>query len=222
MLKGKISPSMMCADIYDLANTLKIFEKENIEYLHIDVMDGEFVPNFMLSDGIAKQYRKVTNIPLDYHLMVTNPLGKIDYFDLHEGDLMAIHLESTDKIEECLNKIHNKGAKAGLAIKPATSVKELIPYLDLIDFVLVMTVNPGFAGQALVKETLDKINETRELLDKHHKEEIMIEVDGNVSFVNAKIMRERGADIFVAGTSSVFKKDLSLKEGIDGLREAIK
>lgn len=221
-MRGKISPSMMCADILDITNVLKTFEEEKIEYLHIDVMDGEFVPNFMLSDSIAKQYRKVVNIPLDYHLMVVDPLNKIDWFDLKENDMMAIHLESASNIFQCLNKIKLKKAKAGLAIKPATKVETLLPYLDCIDYVIIMTVNPGFAGQQLVASTLDKINETRQLLDSHGHTDISIMVDGNVSFVNAKIMRDRGADIFIAGTSSVFKKDLTLKEGIHLLREAIK
>ena len=222
MLKGKISPSMMCADIYALEDVLNVFEKQDIEYLHIDVMDGTFVPNFMLSDGIAKQYRKKTNIPLDYHLMVVEPFDKIDYFDLKENDMMAIHIESTVEVRKCLEKIKSKNAKAGLAIKPSTEAIKLLPYLNLIDFVIVMTVNPGFAGQPLIPETLDKITEVRKLLDENGKDDVCIEVDGNVSFVNAKIMREKGADIFVAGTSSVFKKDLTIEEGIKQLREAIK
>jgi len=221
-MKSNISPSMMCASIYDIEEMLQAFVRNGIEYLRIDVMDGVFVPNFMLSNSISKQYREKCNIPLDYHLMVVNPLEKINWFDLRKGDLMSIHLESTDKIKECLDLIHSKGAKAGLAIKPQTPASKIIPYIKKIDFVLVMTVNPGFAGQKLVIETLNKIADMRKLLDENNRKDVMIEVDGNVGFENAKIMREKGANIFVAGTSSVFRKDLSIEEGIHKLREAIK
>ena len=220
-MKGMIAPSMMCASIANVKEELMIFEKENIEYLHIDVMDGVFVPNFMLCDGISKQYRQFCHIPFDYHLMIVEPFEKIDWFDIRQGDLMSIHLESCKNIKECLQKIRNKGAKAGLAIKPITEVKNIKPYLSDIDFVLVMCVNPGFAGQKLVSGTIEKIKEVRDLLDENNHPEIFIEVDGNVSFENAKKMRKNGADLFVAGSSSVFKKELSIEENIHELREAI-
>lgn len=221
-MKSKISPSMMCASIYDIEETLQAFARNNVEYLHIDIMDGVFVPNLMLSNDISKQYREKCNIPLDYHLMIVDPLEKINWFDLRENDLMAIHLESTAKIDECLDLIHRKKAKAGLALRPETPVNAIFPYIKKIDFVLILTVTPGFAGQKLLPETLSKISAMRKLLDDNNRCDVMIEVDGNVSFENAKIMKEKGADIFVAGTSSIFRKDLSIQEGIDKLREAIK
>lgn len=221
-MKSKISPSMMCASIYEIEDILQIFEHKDVEYLHIDVMDGIFVPNLMLSDGISKQYREKCNIPFDYHLMLVDPLKKIKWFDLRENDLMAIHIESTNKINECLDLIHSKKAKAGLAINPETKVEAILPYIQKIDYVVIMAVTPGFAGQKLIPETLDKIAEMRTLLNNNNRHNVMIEVDGNVSFENAKIMKEKGADIFVAGTSSVFRKDLSIDEGLRKLREAIK
>lgn len=222
MLKSKISPSLMCADFTNIKEVLSEFEKGGIEFLHLDVMDGEFVPNLMLSDSIVKQFRKLTNIPYDFHLMIKNPESKIDWFDLKENDMMAIHYESTAHIQSVLQKIKAKGVKAGVALNPATPIENLKYLLPDLDFVVIMTVNPGFAGQKLIPQTLQKIKDMRDFLDSNGYPNIMIEVDGNVSFENAKKMRAMGADIFVAGTSSLFKKDLSIAEGIANLREAIK
>lgn len=213
---------MMCASLFDLKSTLEEFQMNDIDYLHIDIMDGVFVPNLMLCEGIVKQYREIVKIPFDYHLMIVDPLEKINWFGLQENDLLSFHLEACKDVKQTLDCIHAKKAKAGIAIKPSTPVSQLLPYIQDVDFVVIMTVNPGFAGQKLLLETLDKISEARELFDKNGRKDVMIEVDGNVSFVNAKIMREKGADLFVAGTSSVFKKGLSIKEGIEKLREAIR
>lgn len=221
MLKSKISPSLMCADFTEIKTVLHEFEKGEIEYLHLDVMDGVFVPNLMLSDALLRQFRKITNIPYDYHLMITEPEHKIDWFELRENDMMAIHYEATSHHQSILQKIRSKGAKAGIALNPSTPIENIKYLLPDLDFIVIMTVNPGFAGQKLVPQTLEKISDTRQYLDMNGYPNIMIEVDGNVSFPNAKLMREKGADIFVAGTSSVFKKDLSIEEGIALLREAI-
>lgn len=217
----KISPSMMCANPKMIDETLSTFEMEHIALLHVDIMDGIFVPNTALNENDAKQYHRYS-IPLDYHLMVINPLERIDDFDLKKNDYMSIHLESTKDVKECLAKIKRKGAKAGLAISPDTPAESIIPYLDDIDYVLVMCVYPGFAGQSLVEGSFEKIRKVRELLDSYHKENIEIEVDGNVSFVNAPKMRQSGANIFVAGSSSVFRKDMQLESAIRLLKEAIK
>ena len=222
MLKSKISPSLMCADFTNIKEVLSEFKKGGIEFLHLDVMDGEFVPNLMLSDAIVKQFRTITDIPYDFHLMIKNPESKIDWFDLKENDMMAIHYESTAHTQSVLQKIKAKGVKAGIALNPATPIENLKYLLPDLDFVVIMTVNPGFAGQKLIPQTLQKIKDMREFLDSNGYPNIMIEVDGNVSFENAKKMRAMGADIFVAGTSSVFKKDLTIAEGIANLREAIK
>ncbi len=222
MLESKISPSLMCADFTKIEEVLNKFAKGGIEYLHLDVMDGVFVSNFMLSDSLLRQFRKITNIPYDYHLMITEPEHKIDWFELKENDMMAIHYEATNHHQGVLQKIKAKGAKAGIALNPSTPIEVIKYLLPDLDFVVIMTVNPGFAGQKLIPQTLEKISDMRKYLDENGYPNIMIEVDGNVSFPNAKLMREAGADIFVAGTSSVFKKDLSIEEGIALLREAIK
>lgn len=220
-MKSKISPSMMCADIMNMQPVLKAFEKNGIEYLHIDIMDGQFVPNFTLGTDYCRLLKKNSRIPLDIHLMVENPEDKIDWFPIGEGDYVSVHAESTRHLQRVLALIKSKGAKSMVAINPATPLSATWHVLDDIDGVLVMTVNPGFAGQKLVPATLKKIASLREYLDANGYSQVEIEVDGNVSFENAKKMRAAGADIFVAGTSSVFTDKFSLEEGIAQLREVI-
>ncbi|MBQ8294838.1 MAG: ribulose-phosphate 3-epimerase [Clostridia bacterium] len=220
MSRGKsISPSLMCCDFLALEKYISVFEKENIEYLHIDVMDGEFVPNFTLGTDFVKQIKKCTQIPLDLHLMINNPETKLDFFDFGKNDIVSIHAEATRHLHLALQKIKNRGAKAFVAINPGTPIYVLEEVVDDIDGVLVMTVNPGFAGQKLVPSTLKKIAKVRKYLDENGKIDAVIEVDGNVSIENAKLMKEVGADIFVGGTSSIFKDNIS--EGICNLRHAI-
>ena len=220
-MKSKISPSMMCADIMNMKPVLETFEKNGIEYLHIDIMDGQFVPNFTLGTDYCKLLKKNSSIPLDIHLMVENPQDKIDWFPIGEGDYVSVHVESTKHLQRVLALIKSKGAKPMVAINPATPLSAIEHVLDDIDGVLVMTVNPGFAGQKLVPATLKKITSLREYLDVNGYSQVEIEVDGNVSFENAKKMRAAGADIFVAGTSSVFTDKFPLEEGIAQLREVI-
>lgn len=212
---------MMCADALNLGATLKDFEKNGIEYLHIDIMDGSFVPNFTLGTDYCKILKKATNIPLDLHLMVDRPEERLDWFPIGEGDIVSVHVESTKHLQKVLRAIKDRGAKAYVAINPATPLCMIEEVLCDIDGVLVMTVNPGFAGQKLIPQTLEKITKARKMLDANGKNDAEIEVDGNVSFENAAKMSKAGANIFVAGTSSVFTKDLTLKEGVKKLRTAV-
>jgi len=212
---------MMCADIGRIGETLDTFKKEGIELLHIDVMDGEFVPNFQLGTAFVGQIRTMSDIPLDIHLMINRPEDKLDWFGIREGEWVSVHYESTNHVQRALAKIKAKGARAMLALNPATPLCMLEDVLDDLDAVLIMTVNPGFAGQALIPATLDKIKRLRGMLDERGRSDILIEVDGNVSFENGKKMSEAGANIFVAGSSSVFHKELTLEEGIRKLREAV-
>lgn len=222
MISKKISPSMMCVDNLALKETLQIFENNGIAMLHLDIMDGHFVPNIALGTDWCKQLKNATTIPLDYHLMVENPENMLDWFAYGEGDYLSFHYESTSKHEEIINKIKQKGAKVGLVIKPATPVKVLEPFIKDLDFVLIMTVNPGFAGQKLVEETLEKIGQTRDLCQKYGNDQCLIEVDGNVSFDNARRMSKLGADVFVAGSSSVFAKNgKSMAENICNMQRII-
>lgn len=218
----KISPSMMCADILKLGETLKAFESCGTEYLHIDIMDGHFVPNFTLGTDYCRALKRATNIPLDIHLMVENPENVLSWFDFSQGDYVSVHIESTRHLQKALAEIRKRGAKAMVALNPATPISSIEYILDDIDGVLVMTVNPGFAGQKLIPSCLEKIRDMRKYLDEKGYSNIEIEVDGNVSFENARKMSDMGADIFVAGTSSVFNKDFSIAEGMERLREAVK
>ncbi|MBQ7901421.1 MAG: ribulose-phosphate 3-epimerase [Clostridia bacterium] len=220
-MNKKISPSIMCVDFFKLDDCIKEFEKNGIELIHIDVMDGSFVPNFTLGTDFVKTIRSKTNIPVDIHLMVQDPESKLEWFDFGENDYVAVHWEATRHLHKAVAAIKAKGAKAMVAISPATPLCALDSILDDIDAVLVMTVNPGFAGQKLIASTLKKIKTLREYLDKNGYEHIEIEVDGNVSFENAKLMNEAGANIFVAGTSSVFSKQASMSENIKRLKNIL-
>lgn len=221
-MKKKISSSIMCVDFFELDKCINEFEKYGIDLIHIDIMDGSFVPNFTLGTDFIKALKSKTSIPLDIHLMINNPENKLDWFEFGKGDYVAIHYESTPHLNKAVSLIKNKGAKVMVAINPGTPICVLESILDDIDAVLVMTVNPGFAGQKLIKSTLKKIAALREYLDKNGYGHIEIEVDGNVSFENAKLMNEAGANIFVAGTSSVFSKDGTLSENMEKLKSIVK
>ena len=211
---------MMCADIFSLGETLDVFEKNGVSYLHIDVMDGEFVPNFTLGTDYCRKMKQASSIPLDIHLMINDPEKKLSRFDFGEGDIVSVHFESTKHPYLALQMIRERGAKAFLAINPGTASSVILPMLDVLDGVLVMTVNPGFAGQKLVESTLSKISEIRALAKEYGKD-LLIETDGNVSFENAVRMSRAGADIFVAGTSAVFRRDMSLAEGLMKLQTCV-
>lgn len=216
-----ISTSMMCANPFTLRETLTSFEKNKIEYLHLDIMDGEFVPNFTLGTDYCKALKEATDIPLDIHLMINDPEKKLDWFPFGKNDIVSVHYESSKHIYRALQQIKAKGAKAFLAINPGTPADVILPMMEILDGVLVMTVNPGFAGQKLVQPTLKKITEVRNLAPKNGRDDLLIEVDGNVSLENAVKMSSAGADIFVAGTSAVFKKDISFDHAIAALRDAV-
>ena len=220
-MQKKISPSIMCADFFQLDTYIKAFEKCNIDMIHVDIMDGSFVPNYTLGTDFIKALKRKTEIPLDIHLMINNPENKIDWFEFNENDYVSIHCESTPHLHKAISAIKNRRAKAMVAVNPATPICALESILDDIDAVLIMTVNPGFAGQKLIKSALKKITQLRNYLDKNGYEHIEIEVDGNVSFENAALMSKAGSNIFVAGTSSIFTKDLKLEDAINKLKNNI-
>ena len=221
MLQAKISPSMMCVDFSMLSPTIQTFEETGVEYLHVDIMDGEFVPNFTLGVDFCEKLRAITRIPLDIHLMIEKPENKLDWFHPHPGEIVAVHAESTAHLQRVLTKIRSYDAKAYAAINPGTSFSALEDVLEDLDGILVMTVNPGFAGQKLVTSTLPKISRLRDYLDSRGYGHISIEVDGNVSFENARKMRIAGADVFVGGSSSVFSKEDTLDSNIRRLRQNV-
>ena len=212
---------MMCVSPFDLADTLKTFSEKKIEYLHVDIMDGVFVPNYTLGPDYCKALRSRSDIPLDIHLMVEKPEDKIGYFELKKDDIVSVHVETTDHLQRLICKIKESGAKAYAALNPATPLCMIEDVLCDLDGVLIMTVNPGFAGQKMVPQTIDKIIRLSKMI-KEGGYEIDIEVDGNVSFENAKLMKAAGANVFVVGTASIFGKDVVLTDGIDRLRNVLK
>ena len=221
MLQSKLSPSMMCVDFANLLKTVNSFEEAGVEYLHVDIMDGEFVPNFTLGVDFCRELRNMTTIPLDIHLMIEKPENKLAWFKPQPGEYISVHVESTAHLQRALTIIRSYGAKAMVAINPATSISSIEDILDDLDGVLVMTVNPGFAGQKLVPSMLNKIKRLRSFLDEHGYSNVEIEVDGNVSFENAIKMSRAGANIFVGGSSSVFSAENTLKENIRIVRQNI-
>lgn len=220
-MAGKIAPSMMCAPLDRIPYYVKEFEKNQIEFLHADVMDGEFVPNMMLGTAYISSLRSMTNIPLDIHLMIVNPESKLDWFDIQPGEYVSVHYESTPHVHRALQAIKNKGAKAMVALNPGTPVENLRYLLPDIDGVVLMTVNPGFAGQKLIPQGLDKIRDTRAYLEERGYGHLMIEVDGNVSWENIPKMAAAGTDVYVAGTSSLFNDRVPLDESIARFRGMI-
>lgn len=221
-MSGMISASMMCADLVHLKDTIRVFEEEKIEFLHIDVMDGEFVPNFGLGVDYIRGLRDLTDIPLDLHLMILNPEYKLQWMGIRETDIVSIHYESTYQVQRALDWLKPFGCKRFLAINPATPINSLEEVLDYIDGINLLMVNPGFAGQKMVPSTIKKAQKLVKFLSDVGREDITIEVDGNISPENAKILKAIGANIFVAGSSSVFSSGAeNLKNNIDILREAI-
>ena len=219
-MKNLLSPSLMCTDFFNFRTELDTFEQTGIDLLHIDVMDGSFVPNIALGSDFVKQLRAATTIPLDIHLMTVKPRECLDYYAVQEGDLVSVHYESIADVAPVLDEIHRRGAKAMLAINPKTPADVLIPYLDQLDGVLVMTVQPGFAGQKLMEGAKEKVASVRSLLDTHGKQNLPIEVDGNITLPNALMLAEAGASIFVLGTSGIYRGNM--KENINVFQNALR
>lgn len=209
----------MCADLLNLEKAIKELEKANIDYLHIDIMDGSFVPNITLGFDLINSIKKTTDIPLDIHMMVYDPAKFIERMNLTENDIVSVHYESDIHIHRTLELIKNKGCKTGLAINPGTPVENVKNLTDYIDMLLVMTVSPGFAGQKIFKGADKKVIEARRLLTEWGYAHTLIEVDGNISLENGKKMYDSGADIFVLGTSSLFLKDKSLENAAKDFKE---
>lgn len=187
----------------------------------MDVMDGHFVPNLMMPPEYINTMRKHTDIPFDIHIMAENPERIIPSMNIGEGDIISVHYESTPHIQRALAMIKEKGAKASIALNPSTPIECVSELLDDVDMVLVMTVNPGFAGQKLIPHGLDKIAKMRECLNINGHSGIDIEVDGNCSFENIPKMYEAGANIFVLGTSGLFRKDISIKAAAEKVRRSL-
>lgn len=220
--RGEISASMMCSDLVNLKETIKIFEEEGVEHLHIDMMDGNFVPNFGLGVDYIRGLRKLTSIPLDLHLMIKDPEYKLQWIGIKDTDIVSIHYESSFQVQRVLDWLIPFGCKRFLAINPATPINSLEEVLDYIDGINILMVNPGFAGQKIVLSTMKKAQKIADLLKREGRSDITIEVDGNITYENAKKLRAIGASIFVAGTSSIFKDNVNeYRKNIENFRKAI-
>ena len=195
-----IAPSLLAADFANLEKEIEKVRQAGANSLHLDVMDGAFVPNISFGPPVIASIRKKTKLFFDVHLMIKNPQRYIENFVRAGADCITIHYESTSRPKDAILKIKENDMKAGLAISPNTPYEVVLPYLNIVDMVLVMTVEPGFGGQALIPETLEKVRKLREYIDEH-KIDVDIEVDGGINEKNAILAVEAGANILVAGSA---------------------
>lgn len=200
-LKTFISPSIMVPKSYEYKQYIEKFQESNLSVIHFDVMDGHFVPNIMLGTSTFNDIKSLTDIPIDIHLMVNEPERYIEMFSVTEGDWISFHPETTKQSYRLLQAIKNLKCKAGLVISPGTPISYIEECIDQLDYVTLMTVNPGFAGQKLVPNALRKIKRVRTLLDEYNPSIDLI-VDGNTTVENSKKMFAAGANGFVVGTAS--------------------
>ena len=203
----QLCPSILSADFNRLGEQIKALEKEGVEYLHIDVMDGDFVPNISFGMPVIKSIRKESKMFFDVHLMVMAPERYIQDFVDCGADSIIIHAEACEDLERTIEAIHDAGVKAGISIKPATPVNDISHLLEDVDMVLVMTVQPGFGGQKYIPECTEKIQELRELIDSE-KLDVDIQVDGGINEDTLETVMKAGANLLVMG-SGVFRGDLS-------------
>lgn len=221
-MEGKLSVSMMCADLLNLEKDIRIYEMTGVDYIHIDVMDSRFVPNLTFGPDIVNAVKKTTNIPLDIHLLVENPRVIIRSFNISEGDIVTIHAECKESIMENVAFVKQKGAKFGLALNPDTTIEEVKKYLPYVDVILLMLIVPGFAGSKMIHGMMEKVDETRAYLDEHGYDNIRISVDGSVSLERAQIMKGKGASIFVGGTAGIYQKGKDINLTINLFKDVIK
>lgn len=214
----KISASLACADLLNMEHDIHSLEKAGVEFLHMDIMDGLFVPNFCLNFDLMKAIKDKTNIPMECHIMVKDPERYVEKVAASGAECLSVHYEATPHIQRTLSLIRHFGMKAGVALIPSTPINVLDYILDDLDVVTLMMINPGFAGQKLIPDMLRKLRETRVFLDSRGKQDMDIIVDGNVSIENIPKMVDAGATILVGGTSSIFRKGVSIKESVELVR----
>ena len=204
-MKNILSPSLLAADFKKLEQEIKKTEENGAEYLHFDVMDGIFVPSISFGMPVLKSIRSCTEQLMDVHLMITEPIRYLKEFKEAGADLVTVHLEACEDVEKTLDAIHECGMKAGLSIKPGTPAEALEPYLEKLELVLIMSVEPGFVGQIFIPESLDKISAVRKMLDTAGSN-ADLEVDGGIYQNNVGEVLEAGANVIVSG-SGVFRGD---------------
>ncbi len=214
----KIAPSILSADFSRLGDEVNAVEKAGADVIHVDVMDGHFVPNITIGPLVVQGLRKLTSLPLDVHLMIENPGRYIEAFALAGADWITIHAETCSHLKTTIKKIRGLNVRPGVVLKPATSLKILYPVLEDLDLVLIMSVHPGFGGQSFIPSTLKKIERLRKMADQR-RDPVEIEVDGGVKIENIREVSAAGGNIFVVGTG-IFKTE-NYEETIRKLREEI-
>ncbi len=217
MKKIQISPSILSADFSQLGNEIKKLEEGGADLIHVDVMDGHFVPNLTIGPPVIKNLRKYTRLPFDVHLMISPVHEYIENYANVGADIITIHPEATKNLKESINLIKKFGKKVGVSLNPKTEIKTLIDEIRNIDLVLVMSVNPGFGGQKFMPEVLNKIKDLKKIKD-NNQYHFDIEVDGGINFSNSKIVLEAGADILVSGTTVFKENNGDIKTNIEKLK----
>jgi ribulose-phosphate 3-epimerase len=209
----KIAPSILSADFGRLAEEIRSIEASGCDIVHVDVMDGHFVPNLTIGPVVIRWIRKVTSLPLDVHLMIEDPIKSLADYRKAGADWITVHVEAAPDVRLALETIRQSGAKAGLSLRPGTSIEMILPFLDILDLVLIMTVEPGFGGQSFMPDMMEKVRVLRSRFQG------MISVDGGVNTETAVTCRTAGADILVAGTAVFGQPDR--RQAIQMLRGAV-
>ena len=217
MASIKISPSILSADFSKLGKEIQDLEKAKADLIHIDVMDGQFVPNITIGPEVISKLRKYTSLPFDVHLMISPVDNFIKNFADAGADIITIHPEATTNLVNSIEKIKSYGKKAGVSLNPKTTIDKVLPVLQMIDLVLIMSVNPGFGGQKFMKETLEKVKKLRSEIDKKNLK-TQIEIDGGINFENSKMAKDAGVDILVSGTTIFKENGGDLKKNIQLLK----
>jgi|TARA_Y100000768_G_C23790664_1_gene592430 ribulose-phosphate 3-epimerase len=217
MKKIKISPSILSADFSILGNEIKRLQKAKADLIHVDVMDGHFVPNLTIGPPVIKELKKHSKIPFDVHLMISPVHRYIKDYALAGADIITIHPEATKNVGSSINLIKKLKKKVGLSLNPNSKIEIISKYLANIDLVLIMSVHPGFGGQKFIPKVLEKIKKLKKLKDKR-KLRFDIEVDGGINFSNSKIVKDAGANILVSGTTVFKENNGNLKKNIQTLR----